>query len=383
MATNDFARMAFPNESLAYREARNALLDAEIALRRQTEAVAAMRRRLPPGGEVPENYVFERIGAFSRPEPVNLSELFGEHSTLLLYSYMFGPEKDLPCPGCTHLIDGFDGAARHVPQRAAFYVVSRSPIARLAAWAHARGWDHVKLLSTAGNSYPLSLLRQHFPAHPVDARRTRLQVRRGLGRADAQRLPQGRRRDPPFLGQRAGLRARRSGAESSRARSGRSALGPARHDARGARGLLPQSELRRTGSFLMLALYGHPFSSYTWKALIALYANETEFEFRVVDADHPEHLEFVQSAGPLGKFPVLPDGENVIFESTSIIEYLSQRHATNQVLVPDEPSAALGMRMLDRVFDNYVMNVMQIVVDEYLRDRANPDQTRIAEARER
>jgi glutathione S-transferase len=133
----------------------------------------------------------------------------------------------------------------------------------------------------------------------------------------------------------------------------------------------------------MLALYGHPFSSYTWKALIALYANETEFEFRVVDADHPENAEFVQSAGPLGKFPVLQDGENVIFESTSIIEYLSQRHATNELLVPDEPSAALGMRMLDRVFDNYVMNVMQIVVDEYIRDGANPDQTRIAEARER
>jgi glutathione S-transferase len=133
----------------------------------------------------------------------------------------------------------------------------------------------------------------------------------------------------------------------------------------------------------MLALYGHPFSSYTWKALIALYANETEFEFRVVDTDHPEHAAFVQSASPLGKFPVLQDGENVIFESTSIIEYLSQRHATNQVLVPDEPSAALGMRMLDRVFDNYVMNVMQIVVDEYIRDSANPDQKRIAEARER
>jgi predicted dithiol-disulfide oxidoreductase (DUF899 family) len=149
----DFAHMAFPGESPAYRETRNALLDAEIALRRQTEAVAAMRRALPPGGEVPEDYVFERIGAYSRPEPVKLSELFGKHSTLLLYSYMFGPERDVPCPGCTHLIDGFDGAARHVPARAAFYVVSRSPIARLAAWAHERGWDHLTLLSTAGNAY--------------------------------------------------------------------------------------------------------------------------------------------------------------------------------------------------------------------------------------
>jgi glutathione S-transferase len=133
----------------------------------------------------------------------------------------------------------------------------------------------------------------------------------------------------------------------------------------------------------MLALYGHPFSSYTWKVLIALYANETPFAFRMVDAGHPEHAQFVQSAGPLGKFPVLQDGDNVIIESTSIIEYLAQRHAGNELLVPDEPSAALGMRMLDRVFDNYVMNVMQIVVDEYIRDSANPDQVRIAEARDR
>ena len=149
----DFARMAFPNETPDYRTARNALLEAEIALRRQTEAVAEMRRALPPGGDVPEDYVFERIGAHFRPEPVKMSELFGEHPTLLLYSYMFGPERDSPCPGCTHLLDCLDGAARHVPQRAAFYVVARSPIARLAAWAHARGWNHLRLLSSAGTSY--------------------------------------------------------------------------------------------------------------------------------------------------------------------------------------------------------------------------------------
>lgn len=150
---SDFPRMVYPNESAEYREARNALLDAEIALRRQTEAVAAMRRALPPGGEIPEDFVFDRIGAHCRPEAVRLSELFGEHSTLLLYSYMFGPERDLPCSGCTHLLDCLEGAARHVPQRAAFYVVAKSPIARLAAWAHERGWHHLQLLSTAGNDY--------------------------------------------------------------------------------------------------------------------------------------------------------------------------------------------------------------------------------------
>jgi predicted dithiol-disulfide oxidoreductase (DUF899 family) len=150
---DDFARMAFPNESPEYRQARNALLDAEIALRRQTEAVAEMRRALPPGGEVPEDFVFERIGAHQRPEKVKLSELFGEFPSILVYSFMFGPERDEPCPGCTHLLDCIEGAARHVPQRAPLYVVARSPIARLAAWAHARGWNHLKLMSTAGNAY--------------------------------------------------------------------------------------------------------------------------------------------------------------------------------------------------------------------------------------
>ena len=153
MMTADFPRMAFPNESPEYRQARNALLDAEIALRRQTEAVAGMRRALPPGGEVPEDFVFERIGAHHRPERIRLSELFGEHRSILIYSYMFGPERGVPCPGCTHLLDCLDGAARHVPQRAPLYVVAASPIARLAAWAHHRGWNHLELMSTAGNGY--------------------------------------------------------------------------------------------------------------------------------------------------------------------------------------------------------------------------------------
>ena len=66
---------------------------------------------------------------------------------------MYGPERELPCPGCTHLLDGIDGAARHMGERAALHIVAKSPIARLAAWAHLRGWEHLSLLSTAGNSY--------------------------------------------------------------------------------------------------------------------------------------------------------------------------------------------------------------------------------------
>ena len=133
----------------------------------------------------------------------------------------------------------------------------------------------------------------------------------------------------------------------------------------------------------MLELYGHPFSSYTWKALIALYANGTPFEFRMVDADHPENAAVVQSAGPLGKFPVLADDGKLIFEATSIIEHLARHYPGPEKLLPDEPEAALYTRMLDRVFDNYVMNTMQPVVEEYLRSSTDPDMIRIQEARNR
>ncbi|MFC2951876.1 glutathione S-transferase family protein [Marinicaulis aureus] len=133
----------------------------------------------------------------------------------------------------------------------------------------------------------------------------------------------------------------------------------------------------------MLALYGHPFSSYTWKALIALYDTEIPFEFRVVDPEHPRHQEIVKSASPLGKFPVLDDDGALIFEATSIIEHLSDRFDNAAALIPSERAAAISLRMMDRVFDNYVMGVMQIVVDEYIRDAENPDATRIGEAREK
>lgn len=145
--------LTFPNESAEYRKARNALLSEEVALRRHAEAVAAQRRALPPGGEVPENYRFERIGANGMPEIVAMSELFNRHRTLILYSFMYGPDRDAPCPMCTHLLDSINGGARHVGQRAALYIVAKSPIARLIAWARERGWAHLQLVSTAGNRY--------------------------------------------------------------------------------------------------------------------------------------------------------------------------------------------------------------------------------------
>jgi predicted dithiol-disulfide oxidoreductase (DUF899 family) len=143
--------VTYPNESADYRAARNALLDAEIELRRQIERVAAMRRALPPGGAIPIDYAFERLGANLMPETVKLSALFGEHPSILLYSFMYGPERDQPCSGCTHMLDAIDGSARHANPRFPIYVVTRSPIARLAAWMQQRGWKHVIPLSDLGS----------------------------------------------------------------------------------------------------------------------------------------------------------------------------------------------------------------------------------------
>lgn len=123
----------------------------------------------------------------------------------------------------------------------------------------------------------------------------------------------------------------------------------------------------------MLALYGHPFSSYTWKAQIALNANDTPHEFRMLDADHPDHGAFVAAVSPLGKFPVLADGDKVVFEATAIIEHLLLNHPGPAPLIPADPVRAVQVRMLDRVFDNYVMHPMQEIVGAHIRSPGMPD----------
>ena len=139
----------FPGESRAYRAARNKLLAAELKLRKQVEQVAALRRKLPPGGKVPQDYEFEE-GAGK----IRLSQLFERGKpTLILYSYMYGPKMDKPCPMCTSFLDGLDGAAPHIMQRANLAVVAKSPIARIQEFSHSRGWRNLRLLSSAGNTY--------------------------------------------------------------------------------------------------------------------------------------------------------------------------------------------------------------------------------------
>jgi glutathione S-transferase len=130
----------------------------------------------------------------------------------------------------------------------------------------------------------------------------------------------------------------------------------------------------------MLALYGHPFSSYTWKAQIALHALGLDYDFRVLEAEFPEHGAFVaQHGGPHAKFPVLVDDGKVVFEATSIIEYLNQRFPSDPPLIPADAAAALDVRTMDRVFDNYVMNTMQGAVAEAIRHPGAPDAAVLAE----
>ena len=140
----------FPNESAAYRAERDKLLEAEMGLRRQVEEVAALRRTLPLGGEVKEDYEFDEVGGGT----VRLSELFADgKDTLMLYSFMYGPEMKAPCVMCTSILDALEGEAPHVVQRVNFAVVAKSPAERIEKFARPRGWRNLRLLSSSRNTY--------------------------------------------------------------------------------------------------------------------------------------------------------------------------------------------------------------------------------------
>src|SRR3954454_7332868 len=168
--------MHFPSETAEYRAARDALLAQEIELRRAIEAVAAARRALPPGGEVPEDYVF------AGPDgPTRLSELFAPgKDSLAVYHFMFprdpGDDRpgamDGPCPSCVALLDQLDGAVEHVTQRVNFAVIAHAPYARLQELAVERGWRELPLYSLDGNSFA----RDYLAESPDGAGRPMLNV---------------------------------------------------------------------------------------------------------------------------------------------------------------------------------------------------------------
>ncbi|HEX6525944.1 MAG TPA: DUF899 family protein [Streptosporangiaceae bacterium] len=159
----------FPGESSDYRLARNRLLEAEVELRRMIERVAAQRRALPPGGAVPDDYVFEKAADGGA---VRFSELFAPgKDTLVIYSFMFPrwsgdtrpgpaagetarlPLAETPCPSCTSILDSLDGAAPHLTQQLSLVVVAKSDPARIRNFAHERGWRNLRLLSSRNNTY--------------------------------------------------------------------------------------------------------------------------------------------------------------------------------------------------------------------------------------
>jgi predicted dithiol-disulfide oxidoreductase (DUF899 family) len=162
----------FPRESADYRAARDRLLEQEVALRREMEAVSEARRGLPPGGAVPEDYVFRGIGGDGASTDVRLSELFAPgRDSLAIYSMMFPrdpgderpgpqagqtarlPRAEGPCPSCTALLDQLDGAAEHVAPLMNFAVVAKTPLERAVAFAEERGWRRLRIVSSAGNTY--------------------------------------------------------------------------------------------------------------------------------------------------------------------------------------------------------------------------------------
>ena len=132
---------------------------------------------------------------------------------------------------------------------------------------------------------------------------------------------------------------------------------------------------------MVMQLFGHPFSSYTWKAEIALYENNTPFEFRMVGPEHPENGAELSRRSAVGKFPLLVDGDIAVFESSAIIEYLEAVHPGPVALIPADREAAVKVRMMDRVFDNYVMNVMAVMVGNALRPEENRDPYGVERAR--
>lgn len=138
----------FPNESDEYRSARNALLAEEIELRRHIWRVAEQRRALPPGGEVTKDYRF--VG---KNGEVGLDDLFGDHDTLVVYSMMYGPQREEGCPMCTAQLSAWDPEVPHLEQRIALAVVARSPYERIAAYGRERGWKHLELYSDPSGDF--------------------------------------------------------------------------------------------------------------------------------------------------------------------------------------------------------------------------------------
>lgn len=139
----------YPNDSPEYRAARVALLAEEIALRRHIERVAEQRRALPPGG-----VALDHVFIDENDRPVRLADMFGQHDTLVTYFWMYGPQRERPCPMCTAFLGALDIPSRDLTQRIAIAVIGRSPVARQLAFARERGWRNLQFFQCVGDEFP-------------------------------------------------------------------------------------------------------------------------------------------------------------------------------------------------------------------------------------
>ena len=147
------AKTPFPGESAEYRKARAALLAEEIEFRRHMTQLAIQRRALPPGPVIAKDYRFKDANGAE----VGLRELFGGHDALVSYFWMYGPQRERPCPMCTNWLGAVNGNAADIKQRVALKILGRSPVARQLAFAAERGWRHLDFVQTVGDDYAKDL----------------------------------------------------------------------------------------------------------------------------------------------------------------------------------------------------------------------------------
>jgi predicted dithiol-disulfide oxidoreductase (DUF899 family) len=143
------AKTPFPGESTEYRKAREALVAEEIEFRRNMTRLTEQRGALPPGPAIEKNYRFKDANG----SELGFPDLFGRHNALVTYFWMFGPQRERPCPMCTNWLGAVNGNAADIKQRVALKVLGRSPVSRQIAFAQERGWRDLDFVQTIGDDY--------------------------------------------------------------------------------------------------------------------------------------------------------------------------------------------------------------------------------------
>lgn len=159
------AKTPFPGASADYERARRALLAEEIEFRRHMTRLTEQRRALPPGPVIAKDYRFKDEQGFE----VGLQELFGDKTTLVTYFWMYGPQRERPCPMCTNWLGAVNGNAADIKQRVALKILGRSPVERQYAFAQQRGWRDLNFVQTVGDDYAqdLGLLQDDGSEYPA------------------------------------------------------------------------------------------------------------------------------------------------------------------------------------------------------------------------